>query len=149
MKTIELGEHTYIISDDIYNERYEKMSFRENKRLAHMIISYFTKAPKFKELIRPVARSTNLKGFKILHAHGSTHEGKWVFREGELDYPVQEWVNRFDGSALALIIACCNPDNLEVRANHSLIVQPKEIFCLVDVLLDPSIISVRTPLLLS
>lgn len=49
---------------------------------------------------------------------------EWVFADNGKLCSVQEWINEQDGKYLALFLYACNPMNLHVKSNHSILFVP-------------------------
>lgn len=145
MYSLEVGEHTYQFSEQIDQEL---AAFRPKQR-AYLIIKSCTKVPEFKPSLGHF-KDRNLRGFKILNAHGLEQDGEWFFADkGEGDfYRVQDWVSHHDGTALALMVMVCNPGfEQPLNVRHSLLIYPQGDINLINAQLYPEKLIVQQPTL--
>src|SRR3989304_5022777 len=94
-----------------------------------------------KEIILEYARETGMRGFCFLAAHGGLRPSRrllfrdilkndrnavfeWIYSDGKRVNPVQKWINEQDGKYLVLFPIVCNPMNLNVESNHSILFFP-------------------------
>jgi len=55
---------------------------------------------------------------------------QWIYWDNGRRYSVQEWVNQQDGKYLALLLYVCNPLNLDVHSQSSILFAPDNTFSL-------------------
>ena len=82
----------------------------------------FNKRKLFTELFEVWGEKFNLHGYKILETHGDFYNEQWVFCENHKSLgTVQDWVNRYDGTSIALMVTSCNPCGSELHSSRSLV----------------------------
>lgn len=87
-------------------------------------------------LIDSYVLKTGKCGIAILEAHGLYEEfGRgWEFRDGNLCYSVQNWVDYIDGRFAAAIIMTCNPNQASISSKRSIVIHPLEKIRFLDLL---------------
>ncbi len=86
------------------------------------IIKAFTRRKLFREILKLYSKKNNLHGYALLQAHSGRKKGKWWFSDRKRDYILQNWINKVDGTTLAILLYCCNEHNLEVKSEQSIII---------------------------
>ncbi len=144
MRTVEMREHVYYVSEEINGGRNDR-TVKEQRRPPYILIDYYSTIPRFSRLVGDFARETGQRGFHILHAHGDSADNTWVYENSGGIFPVQNWIDAHDGQALALMIACCNPMGAEIQAQRSLVIHPRQSINLVMIAKDPKLLRVYVP----
>ena len=92
---------------------------------AHQLLFLFAMRRKlYMPVIRAFQKSSGLSGYIVLHAHGDTIDGEYWYQDGRRRHRMQNWINRNDGRASALIIISCNPENPDIYSHTSLVLHP-------------------------
>jgi len=121
MQEIESDGFTYFVSDDFVDRHSDDQIVDREGWLEYA----FTKRRLYRELIDVWGTLYGLEGCAVLDAHGDTRDtpdDQWFYYENNIPInPVQTWVNELDGSYCALMIVACNPDNIEVYSERSLV----------------------------
>lgn len=154
MKSFEIGEHRHDVGETYYSGLWSKSDILTGPEgygptIASIILRRLPRIiPNFEQLIHTRTEETGFAEFRFLHAHGRTSnpDRNWEYEDevGE-HHPIQEWIKNYDGTTSALIITCCNPDNLEVSSERSLLIHSRKIYTLMGLLLDPTLLRVRVP----
>ena len=84
---------------------------------------FFGNGLEYKEYIDLYGKIHGLDRYALLAAHGDTND-KWVYFDGEKEYAVQSWINKFDGKYSALLLCVCNPGNHTPKYKKFIIVVP-------------------------
>lgn len=123
------GQYKFFIADDMlhfYDQETERSGFTEihQKNMEHM----FNKRKLFVELFEAWGHTHNLDGHKILEAHGDFENRQWnYYEDGKKLGRVQDWVDKNDGSAVALMVSSCNPKGSVLSSEHSLVLHTSEL----------------------
>lgn len=96
------------------------------EQFCKLLLKYTFRHKMFRDLTENYGQKKSLNGYCILKAHGTSQNGQWVYSDYDELVPVQYWINDTDGKALALILVCCNPDNLEITSQESLVIHPNK-----------------------
>lgn len=76
----------------------------------------------FKKYCDLYAQLIGLKPYAMLNGHGNANEkGQWIYQDGGINVPVQNWVSSQDGRYGTLLVGACNPDSKRVQAKTSLL----------------------------
>jgi len=129
MKLYKTDSVDYYVSDDVVSTSFEKQDLEEE--IARIIRLYSGRVGDFFELY---SKKFELPRSIILHAHGKAINNEWYFGNeeypvGDTDKPrpVQDWINENDGLYAVMFILCCNPENLEIYSEKSVIIHPNRI----------------------
>ena len=127
MKEVNLGSATFFISEEVFNQFYDGKTLEEGGRFQREIVGYL--GGDLEELALAAQVPLGFRDrLKILHAHESVPNSQWIFADDGIEFSVQGWVDRMDGTASVLIIICCNTSNATLTAQRSSIVYPKSAF---------------------
>ena len=94
----------------------------------------FTKRHGFRRIIDVYKRTSGLEGYVLLHAHGSRKSQAWSFADGKRRHNMQDFIDRHDGDALAVLLQCCNPHKEEISSEKSLVIHAKHNFTWLDLM---------------
>jgi hypothetical protein len=123
MREQDHGQYKFFISDDLnlfYKEGDSKPSHEKFHK--NQMEFMFSKRKLFTELFEVWGKNFDLHGYKLLESHGDFYNGEWVVCENHKSLgTVQDWVDKHDGTATALMITCCNPERSELHSSHSLV----------------------------
>ncbi|MBI1972536.1 hypothetical protein HYS50_00865 [Candidatus Woesearchaeota archaeon] len=82
----------------------------------------FLRRSLFRRLLKAYDQVIGLEGYTVLSAHGGNlHQGEWWFKDGDRYYIMQHWIDKVDGSALALFLSACNRAHAMISATKSLV----------------------------
>ncbi|GEM_PF-3398876 len=99
----------------------------------YRLTRYFLRRTSFRRLLKAYEHSVQQDRYIVLKAHGrSTRRGEWSFRDGRRYYDMQHWINKMDGTALALFLYACNRANASISATKSLVFHADRKFTLSD-----------------
>ncbi|HLD42571.1 MAG TPA: hypothetical protein VJB08_01130 [Candidatus Nanoarchaeia archaeon] len=123
-------------------EYYESSDFFDQERGSEdlevyvgTIVREFTKRRLFREVLEAYSQRTHLTGYILLSAHGLETDGsesKWIFFDGKREHIMQNWINKMDGQALALLLDCCNTQDYTIVSEQSVIIHPKDPIGILD-----------------
>jgi hypothetical protein len=123
MREQDHGQYKFFISDDLnffYKEGGSKPSHEKFHK--NQMEFMFTKRKLFTELFEVWGKKFSLNGYKILEAHGDFYNREWVICENQRSLgTVQDWVNKHDGTSIALMVTSCNPCKSELFSERSLV----------------------------
>lgn len=85
----------------------------------------FTKRKTFSSLLDAYHRFTGLSGLAVLEAHGGQENGRWQYRDGNLERSIQSWIDSIDGACLGVLVFACNPQDAEISATKSIVIHPR------------------------
>ena len=131
MRIYSFGTIQHWESSDIY---YKDSSLDWLGRHVQEATHLFTRRKLFREIIELNAVKKDLEGYILLNAHGTTIKGEWSFCDGKRKYSMQNWIDKMDGQAAALLLACCNRDNIEVSSQSSILIHPSKRVSFLDIL---------------
>ncbi|KKW12623.1 MAG: hypothetical protein UY50_C0005G0019 [Parcubacteria group bacterium GW2011_GWA2_49_9] len=95
------------------------------------VLHYFLHRALVRRLLNVHARRSGLKRIIFLRAHGSNRSTtKYCYFHGRKVKSVQDWIDAHDGLANALVVGACNCHNLDITAQHSIIIHPNCSWCL-------------------
>jgi hypothetical protein len=123
MREQDYGQYKFFIADDL-NFFYRGGGARLRDEIYHQnqMEYMFTKRRLFSELFIVWGKAHNLQGYKILEAHGDFYNGEWTISENHKSLgTVQNWIDKQDGTATALMVTSCNPERSELHSSHSLV----------------------------
>lgn len=120
----------YLADNSHYTE--DSLDFLEGHSDA--IIRFFTRRKMFYNLLGLYGHKHDLEGYILLNAHGGVRHSRWVFLDGKEVYNVQDWIDQIDGSALAILLDLCNPQNHHVHSKKSVIMHPTSNVNLQDII---------------
>lgn len=115
--------------DEEHNYEEDIQTKRRQDYMEHVLDCYFSR-----EVYKLSGLWKRLKGLDrmaILSAHGH-FDGRWLFDDGEREYPVQRWINQQDGKYSALLINCCNPGRQAISSKKSLVLVPNKVYSIFD-----------------
>jgi len=125
MRVFEYEDISLHISSDCLDEQRVAMGrsvlSKRLERYARSIVRDFKRLPDAK-LVGTHQSNTGLEGYILLDAHGTLNERKWMFEDGKRKLIVQNWINKLDGKALALLLYCCNPHYHGITAKKSAVI---------------------------
>lgn len=148
MREQDHGQYKFFIGDNLnflYKEGGAKLG--DEKFHINQMEFMFTKRKLFRELLEAWGAAHNLKGYKILEAHGDFYDKKWVISENHKSLgTVQDWVNEHDGTAIALMITACNPRRNGLHSERSLLLHTsKLVSAIVPMIYNQGLIRVFVP----
>ncbi len=113
---IHISRHWHSENDDAFAT--------ERQIRAHTEI-YFRR-PLFRKLLRTNEFRMVSQKIIVLKVHGSKGRDpeRYWYNDGRADRLIQNWINKYDGKAVALVIMACNPNNLEITSKKSLVLHP-------------------------
>lgn len=128
MRLFDVGKNRLHISSVAFEEEGELSVddevggyFGSPEKYADDVIKWFTRRRLYRELLYMYGRSSGLQDYAILDAHGESDGRGWIFLDRKASYPVQGWVDKMDGSSLALLLYCCNHGRSTVFSEKSVI----------------------------
>ncbi len=95
-------------------------------------IDFFLQRPLFRRLLAVYSHISYSQGHVLLKAHGVNHSKNWQFKDRTRTYNMQHWINRVDGTALAIFLFSCNPHHYQVSSQHSLVFHMDSSFTVLD-----------------
>ena len=98
------------------------------------IIRNFIKVGKFSQTLLRHRKSTGLDNYVILNAHGSFSESGWFFEDGRRNLSVQNFINKYDGTCLAILLYVCNCNNAEIYSRRSAVIHSSKNFSELDLI---------------
>ena len=118
---------TYHFKGVVYYESkaFFDADYRVEQRQVESTVFDFTKRYGFRRIIEAYKRVSGLDGYILLHAHGCRKNQAWTFADGERRHRIQDFIDRHDGDALAILLQCCNPHKKEIRSKKSLVIHAK------------------------
>jgi len=123
MRTYEFGKNQFYESAQHHHDWYPREGL---ERHVSAVIGDFIKRRLFRELLELYGNQNDLEGYILLNAHGVRKSKKWMFADGKKRHSVQKWIDKRDGSCLAMLLCCCNPRNYEIHSEKSVVIHPKD-----------------------
>ncbi|MDO8620378.1 MAG: hypothetical protein Q7R64_03465 [bacterium] len=110
------------------------------------VLHYFLHRKLVRELIKKHGQEHGLDGIIFLSAHGKPASTYCYWHFGKVK-KVQEWIDRHDGKATALVISSCNRFDRNVTSKHSIIIHPNRAYNLLELMRTKGygIVRVRVP----
>jgi len=124
-----------LISVDVYDP---DRVFSPTQLIQH----FFRRRPLYQKVRDRYRHRTGLDGYFLLMAHGTEGnvDNDWRYCDSERhSHPIQEWIDGHDGKRLVLLLYCCNPYDLSVTSQRSLVLHVRERFNAITVLYGPGI----------
>lgn len=128
MRELHLESCVFYVSEEIFDA-----SYRERPDITQRNVLDYLAGDDIQELANAALVSKEVRRMvKILHAHETIPSKQWSYEDAGEYYLVQRWIDRMDGTASVLIIACCNTYNLSVTSKKSSVVYPASDFNLYE-----------------
>jgi hypothetical protein len=84
----------------------------------------------YENYIRQIGQVTGKTRLAIVHAHGGSNGGEWTLRDGDVEIPLQPWIDARDGDYACIAIVSCNVDMATPRSARTPLFVPDRSFTL-------------------
>lgn len=132
MRKIEHPDLDHFVTGD-WEHQYHYVPQDVIKLMGEQRVSLLTNPPLFREAVQAWRVTSGLKRSAMLESHGIIRknqkgEDQWVFPDGGIHIPMQQWIDENDGKYAALIVFACNPRNDRVTSAASVILHANRDF---------------------
>ena len=98
------------------------------------IADIFLRRPLIRQLVKAYGEKHEKREIHRLNAHGGVYKKRWSFVDGKKRYDLQEWITKHERNASALLIEVCNPENLEITAQKTIVIHPQRCLSRIDLI---------------